>query len=213
MLPLGLLVADDHPVVLSGLRLLLAGSPRYAIIAEAESAERARGEAARHQPDIIVTDLVMGGTDGIALIGDLATLAPAATILVYSSSDEAEWGPRTRAAGAQAYVSKARPLQAVAEALDAITADWPISGRAPGTARGAAGPDALDLATLSRRELQILTMMGEGWGAQQIGVSLGLSIKTIGTYRERLKIKLGFENMRMLDRYAAAYCNNPAAER
>jgi DNA-binding NarL/FixJ family response regulator len=202
VVPFRLLVADDHPIVLSGLRLLLAGSSRYVIVAQADSADSACEQALRHQPEIIVTDLVMGGADRIVLIERLAVVAPAAAILVYSSSDEAIWSGPAVQAGARAYVPKAEPLESVAAALDAITAyrpDPPARDATPGIGpHTRAGLDAL-----SPRESQILTLMRQGCSPQQLCVALDLSIKTVGTYRERLKIKLGFDSMRMLDRFAA----------
>ena len=65
------------------------------------------------------------------------------------------------------------------------------------------GPAAGPLATLSSREMQVLRLIGRGVGLQTLGHQLGLSVKTVGTYRERLKTKLGLESVRMLERFAA----------
>jgi len=197
-----LLIVDDHPVVLSGLKLLFSGDPRFVICGEATDAAAARREAERLTPDLIVTDLVMGGEDGIALIEDLATIAPAASILVYSSHDEAIWSRHSLRAGARGYVSKAQPLEAVAVALEAIVAGGLHIAPSP------AGRDetrwrANDLASLSVRELQVLTLMGNGRSLQSLGQELGLSVKTVGTYRERIKTKLGLDTVRMLELFAA----------
>lgn len=201
-----LLLVDDHPVVLSGLRLLVAGSSRYVIAAEAHTADAARELAEKEQPDLVVTDLVMGGNDRIALVEDLVAILPNAAILVYSSSDEPVWARHALRAGARGYVSKAEPLEAVAAALDAILSGMTHVSPALAAFPGPAGDrDVSEVATLSARELQILTLMGQGRSPQSLGLELGLSVKTIGSYRERLKIKLGFDSMRMLDRFAADY--------
>lgn len=204
--PYRLLLVDDHPIVLSGLRLLLAGSPRYGIAGEAHSADAARAAAETEQPDIIVTDLVLGGNDRIALIEDLVAIAPAAAILVYSSSDETIWARHALRAGARGYVAKAEPLEAVAAALDSIMEGAihvsPAVQRLLMADFAAPAAALSDLASLSSRELQILTLMGTGRSPQSLGQELGLSVKTIGSYRERLKIKLGLESVRMLERYA-----------
>jgi DNA-binding NarL/FixJ family response regulator len=200
---------DDHPVVLSGLRLLLAGSPRYAIVGEARTADAARAIAEECQPDIIVTDLVMGGRDRIALVEDLAAIVPHASILVYSSSDEQAWARHALQAGARGYVSKAEPLETVAAAMDTLlTGAIHVSAEVQRLLLAdiaGARQETPDVDTLSARELQILTLMADGRSPQSLGQELGLSVKTIGSYRERLKIKLGLENIRMLERFAADY--------
>lgn len=190
-----LLIIDDHPVVLTGLRLLFAADPRFEVAGEATSAAAARAEPGRLQPDLIVTDLVMGGADGIALIEDLAAIGPRAAILVYSSHDERLWGPRVLRAGARGFVAKAEPLDAVAEALAALVAGRRHVGSA------APQPPATE-AALSARERQVLGLIGEGYSLQAMAATLGLSVKTVGTYRERLKAKFGLDNVRMLERIA-----------
>lgn len=199
------LIVDDHPVVLSGLRMLLSLDPCYAICAEATTTVAAREAADRHRPDVIVTDLVLGRADGTELIEDLAVAAPDARIIVYSSQEETLWARLALRAGARGYVSKAEPLDAVARALDVV-----LSGEVHVSlavqrllARDAASPNQLfDLAALSPRELQILRLMSEGLSLQVLGAELRLSVKTVGTYRERLKTKLGFDSVRTLERFA-----------
>ena len=76
-----LLIVDDHPIVLSGLRLLIAADHRFILCGEASDGLAARALAETLQPDLIVTDLVIGGIDGISLIEELAAAAPEARIL------------------------------------------------------------------------------------------------------------------------------------
>lgn len=204
---LRLLIVDDHPIVLSGLRLLLAGDERFVLCGEATSAADARAMADRLQPDLIVTDLVMGGADGVGLIVDLLAIAPAAAILVYSSHDELIWSRHALSAGARGYVSKAEPLETVADALQQIGdgrihISEAVQRTLVGDVRGS-GDIPHDIASLSARELQILTLMGSGRSLQSLSRELQLSVKTIGTYRERLKTKLGFDTIRMLEYFAA----------
>ena len=202
-----LLIVDDHPIVLTGLKLLLDGDNRFALSGEARSGPEACAEAERLQPDVIITDLTRGVGDCIALIEDLRAMLPSVRIIVYSSRDEAVWGPHAIRAGAHAYVAKSEPLDAVAVALDrvitgAIHVSLPVQQLL--IADLARQRDRrTDVADLSTRELQILRLIGSGETLQSLAKELGLSVKTVGTYRERLKIKLGLDNVRMLDRYAA----------
>ncbi len=206
--PFTLLVIDDHPIVLSGLRLLFRDHARFAICAEAGTAADACAMAEALEPDFIIADLVLGGRDGISLIEDLAASCPAARILVYSSHDELIHARHALRAGARGYVSKTEGLESVERALDTIAGGDIRVG--PGVqallVREYAGGrnDRSGLASLSTRELQVLQLIGRGFDLQELGRQMGLSIKTIGTYRERLKIKLGLETVRELERIAEA---------
>lgn len=201
-----LLIVDDHPIVLTGLKLLLTGEGRFAVIGEAASASAACAAAERLQPDVIVTDLTMGDGDGIALIEDLRVAAAAARIVVYSSRDEAVWGPQAIRAGAHGYVAKSQPLDSVAIALDRVMAGAVHVGEAVQQALIGDLMGQRDrrsgICGLSARELQVLRLIGRGATLQMLANDLGLSVKTVGTYRERLKVKLGLDNVRMLESYA-----------
>ena len=205
------LIVDDHPVVLAGLRILLSTDTRFAICAEACTVAAAREAARRCRPDLIVTDLVLGGEDGVSLVKGLAEDSSAAGIVVYSSLDEALWGRLARRAGARGYVSKAEPLDTVARALEVVSGDDCYFS----ATIAADGPSwsALDLASLSPREQQILRLMGEARSLQDMGAGLGVSVKTIGSYRERLKTKLGFDSLRTLERFAIEHALGRAALR
>lgn len=201
------MIVDDHPVVLSGLRLLFADDPRFVLVGEAVSAPDACVQAERQQPDLIVTDLVMGGADGITLINDLLAIVPTARILAYSSHDELMWARHILRAGGRGYVSKSEPLETVAVALDKVMqGDIHVSDavqRLLVNDFAASRDEPHDVASLSARELQVLVMMGSGRSLQSLSKELQLSVKTVGTYRERLKTKLGFDSARMLERFAA----------
>lgn len=203
------LIVDDHPIVLTGLKLLFEGDRRFSLIGEARSARAACIEAERLQPAAIITDMVMGEDDGVTLIEDLRAVIPGARIIVYSSRDERVWAPLALRAGAQGYVAKSEPLDAVAVALDRVmTGQVHVSPRVqqqlmaelgkPQDRRG-------EVADLSAREYQVFRMIGQGGTLQSLAAELGLSVKTVGTYRERLKIKLGLDSVRMVERFAIGY--------
>jgi DNA-binding NarL/FixJ family response regulator len=201
------LIIDDHPVVLSGLRLLLDGDPAFAICGEAASPSQACLITDDEQPDIIITDLAMAGEDGSHLVDDLLAILPTTRILVYSSHEESTWAPRVIRSGARGFISKAEPLDTVATALEAIIGgDIYVSPAAQRLlvndfARSAAS----ETKGLSTRELQVLRLIAEGASLQSLAQRLELSVKTVGTYRERLKTKLGLDSVRMLERFAVDY--------
>jgi DNA-binding NarL/FixJ family response regulator len=202
-------IVDDHPIVLTGLRLLLTDDDRFEIAAEATTSLAARLEAERLRPDIIIADLVMGDGGDIALIQDLQVIVPGVRIIVYSSRDEMVWAPRSLEAGARGYVEKSQSLSMVATALEAVASDETfVSPRVRRRMRDQAPSEGVGegvLAELSARERQVLHLMGSGATLQNLARELGLSVKTVGTYRERLKVKLGLDSTRMLERYAADF--------
>jgi two-component system response regulator NreC len=202
-----LLIVDDHPIVLTGLKLLLSGEGRFAIVGEAASAPAAYVEAERLQPDVIITDLTMGDGDGIALIEDLRAILPGGRIVVYSSRDEAIWAPQAIRAGAHGYVLKSEPLDSVAVALDRVMAGAIHVGEAVQQSLivdvGRQRDRRAGIGGLSAREFQILRLIGQGATLQSLANDLRLSVKTVGTYRERLKVKLGLDSVRELEGYAA----------
>ncbi|WP_116091832.1 response regulator transcription factor [Sphingomonas crusticola] len=210
--PFRLLIIDDHPVLLYGLRLLLDGSACFAICAEATTAADALAQAEAHQPDFIIADLVMGGRDGISMIEDLTTVSRA-RILVYSSHDELTYAQLSIRAGAKGYISKNEPLSNVEQALHLIAGgDIAVAPKVQAQLMreiGGGMPRAEGVAALSMRERQVLALIADGLDLAAISRTLSLSPKTVGTYRDRLKIKLGLDSLRALERFA----DNVSADR
>lgn len=199
-----ILIVDDHPVVIYGLRLLLEPSPHFAVCGEARDADTARERALALQPDYIILDLVLGGRDGILLMKDLLGIASSARVLVYSSQSEWRSVRRTLRAGASGHVAKSEGLPVLVHALETIETGEPflspamrqrmlaeVKAEVPTLAK--AGLDHL-----SDREMQVFRMIGEGCSSRAIADSLGVSIKTVGTYCERIKIKFELDSFRDL---------------
>lgn len=204
-LPGRILIIDDHPVVLYGLRFLFEQNARFIICGEAADSVSARTQAEALQPDFVILDLVLGGRDGIELLRDLTTITPAARILVYSSQNEWRFARRTIQAGAKGYVAKSEGLAVVGRALDVIAdGDTFISDTVRQRLVDAfetdiVDPQAASIDQLSNRELQVLRMIGEGSSSRDIAEALELSIKTVGTYCERIKVKLQLASLRDLE--------------
>lgn len=207
--PSRVLVIDDHPVVCAGLRLLLEGDASFAVCGEAGDVAAAQRRLTELKPQFAVLDLVLGGRDGTESIEDLLVLDPTLRILVYSSQPEQPWARRAVRAGARGYVSKLCGLDEVRRALVTIArGDVHLSPAVQRSlvndyAAGRAGRSALEL--LSDRELQVFRLLGTGIGSAKIAEELRLSMRTVGTYRERLKNKLGAQTARELERSAEAF--------
>lgn len=209
--PLSILVVDDHPVVGAGLRLLFEGGGRYTVVGEAANAVVACRLVQELKPDLVVLDLVLGGRDGLELIEDLLEREPRLRILVYSSQDELQYARRALRAGARGYVSKATGLEKVEEALDVLVAGEIAVSEAVQRALvrdyadAARGLRPAPLDQLSDRELQVFRLLGTGLGSAAIAEELRLSLKTVSTYRERLKDKLSLQTARELERSAEQF--------
>lgn len=202
------LIVDDHPIVQLGLRMLLEDGEPYRVCGDAATVADARELTDALRPDLVILDLVLGGRDGTGLIEDLLDLHPATRVLVYSSQDPLLYAPRSLRAGASGYVSKSDGLERVRQALDLICrGELAVSAdvqRKLVRDFAAGHPDAGSLRPelFSDRELQVLRLLGHGLDSRAIAGELHLSIKTVGTYRERLKIKLGIDSARELERTA-----------
>ena len=201
-----ILIVDDHPVVLFGLRFLFEDRRDLAICGEAGDAVLARRMAEVLQPDFVVLDLVLGGRDGLELLREVAEVAPRSRVLVYSSQSAQVLARKCRGVGAWGYVSKTEGLPLVAKAIDSIRSGIPFFPGLdpPDPSRQGLEMQAL-IAQLSIRETQVLRMLGDRLSTQQISQALGVSVSTIGTYRERIKTKLALSSVRDLDDAARDY--------
>jgi DNA-binding NarL/FixJ family response regulator len=205
------LLVDDHPVMRAGLAMMLERSPEFSLAAEAGTPAEALDLAEKLEPGLIVLDLMLGGRDGAPLIGDLLAVHPAARILVYSSLDETVHARRALRAGAAGYLMKSENLDAVRAALLAIAAGKrAMSGavRDMLAEESLGGPQPVT-ERLSDREMQVLRLVAEGFSLGEIAKELNLSVKTIGGYRERLKIKVGVDTARELSKRAPGFFDAP----
>lgn len=198
-----ILVVDDHPIVRAGLRRLLAGDSAHEL-REAEDGKAALGLAAAFAPELVILDLNLPGIGGLELIRRFKSAAPPPRLLVLSMHDDPLYAARALEAGADGYVSKnAGPAQ-ILEAVRRLAE----GGRfvAPDLAQELAlrnpRAPAHPLDVLSRRDLELLRLLGEGLSLQQIADTLGLSYKTIANSCGLMRAKLGVRRTADLIRIA-----------
>lgn len=200
-----ILLVDDHAAILEGLRNVLTARYPKAAFHTAASVKEARWIFSREQPDLIILDLNIGQESGLDLIQALRTEAPDSRTVVYSLHPETEFGVAALRAGAFAYVTKDRPMAELLEALRTVEAGRRyINPQFAESLANAIATDSgsLEARPLSERESQILKMMAEGRALKQIAGDLGVSIKTVSTYRARILEKLGLSTTADLIRYA-----------
>lgn len=197
------LVVDDHPLLRAGLVRMILEDEALELFGEAQDPGGAiLAVDSDPPPDAVVLDLMLGSADGLELIRQLRMLRPALPILVISMHDEVIYAERALKAGAAGYVMKKEPGEEVLRALYAIlSGEVYLSGRMKvllekeGIATDPAVmlvPDAKP--PLSNRELHVYRLIGAGLATRQIAAELRLSIKTVETYRENLKVKLRLPN-------------------
>jgi two-component system response regulator NreC len=201
-----ILVADDHAVLRSGLRLLINGQPDMEVVAEAADGPEALARARETRPDVTLLDLAMPRTDGMKTISQLAQRRPATRVVVLTMHDDPAYVESALAAGARGFVVK---RAADMELLSAIRAA--AGGRlyVDATARGVGrmsrpGPGRTPAAggRLSPRELEVLRLLGQGYTHREIAARLGVGEKSVETYRSRLGQKLRLHRRADLVRYA-----------
>jgi DNA-binding NarL/FixJ family response regulator len=207
------LLVDDHPVTRQGLAALLAALPEVEICGEADHGARAVELAARLDPDLAIVDVALRTMSGIELVKHLRGVAPRVKILVVSMHDEAVYAERSLRAGAQGYLMKDAAGDEIAGAVRRILAGdvylspamraRQVGGGPPGEPSAAAA-----VARLSDRELEVLELIGRGYGTREIAGRLGLSSKTIDSYREHLKSKLHLAGGPQLARFAIEWCRS-----
>ncbi len=202
-----ILIVDDHAVVRRGLREILVEEFPGAHVGEAASVAEAVGMTRAGRWDLVILDLNLPGGSGLDALKEIKQLQPRLPVLVLSIYPEDQYAVRVLEAGASGYLTKEMAPAGLVEAARKSLA----GGRyvSPALAerlalRLAPGRRDAPHETLSDREFQVLRMIASGRTVGQIAQELGLSVKTVSTYRTRLLDKMGLKNNAELTRYAFA---------
>jgi len=208
-------VVDDHPIVRSGLALLINREPDLVVCGDAEEMHAALEAIGVLRPDVLVIDLSLNGPDGLDLVKRVREIEPVLPVLILSIHDESIYAERALRAGANGYIMKQEATDRVLTALRRIlNREIYVSDRIANKMlqRVACGNGASSahspLDTLSERELEVLRLIGDGLGTRQMAEQLRLSIKTVESYQSHLKDKLALKNSRELVQYAISWAMN-----
>ena len=205
------LVIDDQPVVRERLADLIGSQDDLCLCGEADDARTAMQLTASTRPDIVVTGLSLKHGHGLGFIKDLCIQFPQLRVLVFSAYDEALYAERVVKAGAKGFVNKREPTNQVLEAIRKILhGEIHLSPRISvaavqryfGRSSIAAGSS---LEQLSDRELEVLQLIGQGRSTRQVADALHVDVKTIETYRARIKTKLNLESAGALREFAERF--------
>jgi DNA-binding NarL/FixJ family response regulator len=203
-----ILLVDDHPLMRQGMAEVLQRDPQFAVCGEAEDRHGALEAIAAAQPDLALVDLALKGSDGLELIKDIHARFPKVLILVVSMHDEMLHAERAIRAGASGYLTKEEaPEQVLEAARQVLKGETYVSqrvasqlaGKLCGRPRAQSVPG---IETLTDRELQVFTLIGEGLDRNEVAERLHLDVNTIETYRARMKEKLQLKDAHELLQYA-----------
>lgn len=196
MADIRILIADDHPVVRTGIHGMLAGQAGFSVVGEASNGAEAVAMALRLQPDVVLMDLRMPEMDGIAAVKQLSEALPATRVLILTSY-ESDYDVRAALdAGANGYLLKDAPREELYRAIRLAAAGKSALG--PGLAERImpymrASPDLL-----SEREIEILRWVAQGKANKEIGHALHISEATVKTHLRHI-----FRKLNVVDRAAA----------
>ena len=214
-----LLLVDDHPLMRQGLAMTLNAEPDLEVAAQAGDAESALDLYDEVQPDLVVVDISLPGMNGLELLKHLLAREPSLPILVVSRHDEELYAERAVRAGARGYVSKLKAGDEIVGAVRRVLRggihlseelkDKLLFGAAAGRKDAMQSP----LEVLSDRELEGFEMTGRGVPSREIAERLHLSVKTVESYRARIKTKLGLANGTELMKHAVAWVEGEGAGR
>lgn len=200
---------DDHAIVRYGFAQLLAGEPDLVLCGQAGDAQTALASVAAAQPQVVIVDVALGAANGIDLIRDIKERTGAA-VLVVSMHDELLYAERALRAGASGYVMKHAITDEIVRAIrivatgDVFVSEAVSSRLVQRLVAGGTTPSS-PLESLSDRELHVLRLMGQGLGTRAIAEQLHISMKTVESYRARLKDKIQLKSGTELLRFAVRW--------
>ncbi|SON55377.1 Response regulator UvrY [Hartmannibacter diazotrophicus] len=185
-----ILLVDDHPIVREGYRRLLERQPGHVVLAEAGDGEAAVRTFAELAPDIVLMDLSMPGSGGIAAVEEILARDPSARIIVVSMHQGAIFAQRAMAAGARGFVSKSSSPDDLVRAIATVMAGRKALSPDVAQALAYSAIDGDEIASLTPRERDILLLFAGGMNGRSIAAKLGLSSKTVQNNLSQIRAKL-----------------------
>lgn len=199
------LIIDDHPIVRTGIRSLLAEASDIRVISEAGSGEEGLEKTQSTQPDVVILDISLPGMSGLEVLKSLKERFPEMAVLVLSLHPEDRYAIRLLRTGASGYVAKGAPAETLIRAIRKVSRGGKFIS--PEVAERLAfnldeGYEGPLHEALSRRELEVLRLLASGKTVTEIGHHLDISVKTVSTYRRRILEKLAMQSTADIVRYA-----------
>jgi DNA-binding NarL/FixJ family response regulator len=193
--------ADDHPIVLDGIRALIAKDERLDLVGYALDGATALRRAVDLRPDVAVLDLSMPGMSGIDVAKKLIAACPDCRVLLLTVHEDAAYLRQALETGAVGYILKRTATEELNRGIHAVASggvylDPAIAGRALGSAARQipVSADTLTGVELSSREIEVARLTAGGYSAKTIALKLHIGVKSVETYKTRCMKKLGFQS-------------------
>lgn len=213
-------IVEDQPIVRERLRDVINRQPDLTVCGEADDAHPALELIEAAPPDLVITGLSFKRAQGLGFIKDLHARFPRLRVLVFSMYDELLYAERAVRAGACGFVHKRETTDELLRAIRHVLGGQVYLSEKISAAklRQLFGRPLITpgspLEQLSDRELEVLQLIGQGHSTRQIAAALHLDVKTVETYRSRIKLKLKLNNavelLREARRYSLEYATSPA---
>ncbi len=201
-----ILVVDDHPIVRAGVRQLIQQIPNANVL-EAETGEDGYKQFQDVYPDMVLLDITLPGIGGLEVLRRIRAYREDAKVLMFSMHEDPVFASRAMQAGAKGYITKNNAADHLVEAIEKV-----LDGKvylSADTAQQLAmlniGAGTSALSDLSRRELEILRLLGEGKSMNDISDVLGISYKTVANNLTQIKNKLDINKTAELMRFAISH--------
>jgi DNA-binding NarL/FixJ family response regulator len=206
-----ILIVDDHPILRMGMKELLNQEEGFEVCGVAEDISSARKVLQEKSPDFAIIDISLAGENGLDLVKEISSGKGSVSVLVLSMHDESVWAERAIRAGARGYIMKKEAAESIVIAIRNI-----LGGKIHVSERIMTqlldkfhvNPDSRYAPTeevLTDRELEVFRLIGAGLSTREIAERMNLGVKTIGTYRDRIKQKLCIKNAAELTRRAVLW--------
>ncbi|MCK5069569.1 MAG: response regulator transcription factor [Desulfocapsa sp.] len=206
-----ILIVDDHPIFRMGMKELINQEEDFTVCAMAEDIQEARKVFVTETPDMAIIDVALAEENGLDLVKEIYAAQKDFPMLVLSMHDESVWAERAIQAGARGYIMKKEASESVVSALRNMregnihVSKNMISLLLNKLQLGADKQKTATEERLTDRELEVFRLIGAGLSTRKIAEQMVLGIKTIGTYRDRIKQKLDIKNGTELTRRAVLW--------
>lgn len=203
-----ILIADDHAVVRRGLRQIINDEPDFEVVAEAQNGQEVLDKLEGSDCNVLVLDITMPDKNGLAVLQEVKATRPRLPILILSMHPEDQFALRALKLGASGYLTKeSAPEELVGALRKVLNGGKYISASLAEQLVAEISSDSPRPSPerLSEREFQVLRMIAQGKTISQIADDMGLSVKTVSTYRTRLLLKMKMKTNAELVRYAVQH--------
>lgn len=204
--PVRVILADDHTLVRAGIRRIVESQSGYIVVGEAADGDEAVNVIRAVPADLMILDLKMSGRDGIEVLRVAREEVPDLKVIVLTMHAGREYVARTLEEGASGYLLKDSAVQDLAAAMSTVSNGGryfspAIQAQMAEILQGGR-EESTDIASLTEREREVLSMLARGLTTKEIATSLGIGTRTVETHRANLMRKLNLRSVAMLTQLA-----------